>query len=79
MDRCCRCCCCCDLLRRAFSLDSLLSIQPIQVYGVLLFSEGRQAEAREVLRQGVSHNPSNPQVGAAYGCCLWGAACCFFR
>lgn len=36
----------------------------LQVYGVLLFAEGRQAKAREVLRQGVSYNPANPQVGA---------------
>ncbi len=35
---------------------------PPQVYGVLLFQQGRDQEARQVLRQGVSFNPSNPQV-----------------
>ena len=34
----------------------------LQVYGVLLFQEGRVGEAREVLRRGVSHNPGNPQL-----------------
>lgn len=29
---------------------------------MLLFQQGREQEAREVLRQGVAFNPSNPQV-----------------
>ncbi len=49
---------------------NLLSLHLLaQVYGVLLFSQGRQAEAREVLRQGVSYNPSNPQL-----CMEWALA-----
>lgn len=41
----------------------------LQVYGVLLFEQGRQAEARSVLAQGVSQNPANPQL-----CMEWALA-----
>jgi predicted Zn-dependent protease len=39
------------------------------VYGVLLFQQGRAAEAREVLRQGVAANPGSPQL-----CMEWALA-----
>ena len=41
----------------------------VQVYGVLLFQQGRADEARQVLRQGVGHNPGNPQL-----CMEWALA-----
>jgi predicted Zn-dependent protease len=55
-------------------LDVLLTLRhisrcPVQVHGVLLFQLGRVEEAREVLRQGVGHNPSNPQL-----CMEWALA-----
>lgn len=40
-----------------------------QVYGVLLFTEGRADEARAVLRQGVGCNPNHPQL-----CMEWALA-----
>ena len=41
----------------------------LQVYGVLLFQQGQADQARQVLRQGVGHNPGNPQL-----CMEWALA-----
>lgn len=65
---------CCSSQPAACSLacrPSLMCAFPhtLQVYGVLLFEQGRQAEARSVLAQGVSQNPANPQL-----CMEWALA-----
>ena len=51
----CGTCCTCWLLQRYPRCERVLKVprSALQVYGVLLFAEGRQAKAREVLRQGV--------------------------